>query len=74
MSRTKTVNVVVPPGMLGMVSDSAEAGPTYVCGFKDNCLLRDRIKVQDMLVAVDGNAVSTFMMAVRMSKLLVHKV
>ena len=57
-----------------MVSDSSKAGPTYVCCFKDNCLLRDRIEVRDMHMAVDGDAVSAFTTAMCVSKLLVHKV
>jgi hypothetical protein len=61
--------VSVPPGKLGMVIDTPHGGVPLVHAIKPNSVLADQCMVNDRLVAVDGEDV-TSMTAVQVSKLI----
>jgi len=67
--RSTKVDVVVPPGKLGMVIDTPNGGVPVVHAIKSESVLADRVHVGDRLISVDGEDV-TGMTAVQVSKLI----
>ncbi|KAL3797440.1 hypothetical protein ACHAW5_004459 [Stephanodiscus triporus] len=64
------LNVIIPPGKLGIVLETPPAGGcAYVCKIKDACPVKDEIRLEDRIIAVDNEDVQT-MNAVKLSKML----
>lgn len=61
--------VAAPPGKLGIVIDTPNAGLPVVHAIKDTSVLADQVRIGDKLVAVDGIDTTT-LSAIRVSKLI----
>lgn len=67
------LDIIVPAGKLGVVVDSRpEGGAAYVSEIKDDCQIKDQIRLGDKLLAVDDEDVSK-LKAVHVSMLLGSK-
>jgi len=66
------IDVMAPPGKLGVVIDTPMDGVPMVHAIKDSSVLADRIRIGDKLVEVDGED-TTEMSAIRVSKLIASK-
>jgi len=66
------IEVLAPPGKLGVVIDTPDDGAPVVHAIKDTSVIRDKLKVGDQLVAVDGEDVRQ-MTAIKVSKLISRK-
>lgn len=66
------IDVIAPPGKLGVVIDTPMDGVPMVHAIKDSSVLVDRIRIGDKLVEVDGED-TTEMSAIRVSKLIASK-
>jgi len=67
------IDIIAPPGMLGVILDSdSEDGPAYVSKIKENSPLRGKIRMWDEILAIDGRDVSR-MNAVDLSMFLSSK-
>ena len=67
------LDVIVPPGKLGIVVETPpQGGCAYVCKIKDSCPVRDDVRLEDRIIAVDDEDVQT-MNAVKLSKMLARR-
>ena len=66
------IDVVAPPGKLGVVIDTPMNGAPMVHAIKETSVLVDRVRIGDKLVSVDGED-TTEMSAIRVSKLISAK-
>ena len=67
------MDVIVPPGKLGIVVETPpQGGCAYVCKIKDSCPVRDDVRLEDRIIAVDDEDVQT-MNAVKLSKMLARR-
>ena len=66
------INIFAPPGKLGVVIDTPDDGAPVVHAIKDTSVIADKLKVGDLLVAVDGEDVRK-MTAIKVSKLISRK-
>jgi len=63
------LDVVAPPGKLGMVIDTPNGGTPIVHAIKETSVLVDQVRVGDRLLSVDGED-CTGMTAIQVSKLI----
>jgi len=70
--REEVIDVIAPPGKLGVVIDTPNNGPPVVHAIKDTSALVDQLQVGDKLVAVDDEDVR-LMTAIKVSKLISRK-
>ncbi len=66
------IEVIAPPGKLGVVIDTPMNGFPMVHAIKESSVLADRVRIGDKLIAVDGED-TTEMSAIRVSKLISSK-
>ncbi|KAL3823041.1 hypothetical protein ACHAXA_005229 [Cyclostephanos tholiformis] len=67
------LDVIIPSGKLGIVLDTPpQGGCAYVCKIKDFCPVRDLIRLEDRIIAVDDEDVQTIN-AVKLSKMLARR-
>lgn len=67
--RDETIEVIAPPGKLGVVIDTPNDGAPVVHAIKDKSTVADRLRLGDKLVAVDGVDV-TSMTAIKVSQMI----
>ena len=69
----KMIQIIAPPGKLGVVVDTPPSGGcAYVCEIKNTCPIRNEIQLEDRIIAVDRDDVQK-MSAVDVSKLLAKR-
>eukprot|EP00554_Chaetoceros_debilis_P004184 CAMPEP_0194095586 /NCGR_PEP_ID=MMETSP0149-20130528/56902_1 /TAXON_ID=122233 /ORGANISM="Chaetoceros debilis, Strain MM31A-1" /LENGTH=1109 /DNA_ID=CAMNT_0038781531 /DNA_START=109 /DNA_END=3434 /DNA_ORIENTATION=+ len=66
------IEVVAPPGKLGVVIDTPLNGSPIVHAIKESSVLADRVRIGDQLISVDGEDTRE-MTAIRVSKLISSK-
>lgn len=66
------IEVIAPPGKLGVVIDTPMNGAPMVHAIKETSVLADRVRIGDRLISVDGQD-TTEMSAIRVSKLISSK-
>ena len=66
------IEVVAPPGKLGVVIDTPLNGSPIVHAIKESSVLADRVRIGDQLISVDGKDTRE-MTAIRVSKLISSK-
>jgi len=66
------IDVIAPPGKLGIVIDTPMNGFPMVHAIKETSVLSDRVRIGDKLVSVDGED-TTELSAIRVSKLISSK-
>lgn len=66
------IEVIAPPGKLGVVIDTPMNGAPMVHAIKETSVLADRVRIGDRLMSVDGQD-TTEMSAIRVSKLISSK-
>jgi hypothetical protein len=70
--REELIDVICPPGKLGVVIDTPNDGPPQVHAIKDSSVVSDKLRVGDRLVAVDQEDVRA-MTAIKVSKMISRK-
>lgn len=70
--REELIDVICPPGKLGVVIDTPNDGPPQVHAIKDSSVVADKLRVGDKLVAVDQEDVRA-MTAIKVSKMISRK-
>jgi len=69
----KMIQIIAPPGKLGVVVDTPPSGGcAYVCEIKNTCPIRNEIQLEDRIIAVDRDDVQK-MSSVDVSKLLAKR-
>lgn len=66
------IELIVPPGKLGVVIDTPLSGIPYVHAIKDSSVLFGQVAIGDKLISVDGID-TTAMSAIKVSKLISSK-
>jgi len=66
------IEIIAPPGKLGVVIDTPLSGVPMVHAIKDTSILADKVRIGDKLVSVDGRD-TTQMSAIKVSKLISSK-
>jgi len=70
--REELMDVICPPGKLGVVIDTPTEGPPQVHAIKDSSCVADKLRVGDKVVAVDQEDVRA-MTAIKVSKMISRK-
>lgn len=70
--KEELLNILAPPGKLGVVIDTPDDGAPVVHAVKDSSVIANKIHVGDKLVAVDDEDVRS-MTAIKVSKLISRK-
>lgn len=70
--REELIDVICPPGKLGVVIDTPDDGAPVVHAIKDSSCVADKLRVGDKLVAVDNEDVRA-MTAIKVSKMISRK-
>ncbi len=67
------LDILIPPGKLGIVVETPpQGGCAYICHIKDFCPVRDDVRLEDRIIAVDDEDVQA-MNAVKLSKMLASR-
>lgn len=70
--REELLDIICPPGKLGVVIDTPTEGPPQVHAIKDSSCVADKLRVGDKVVAVDQEDVRA-MTAIKVSKMISRK-